>query len=101
MTFAEEVRAKRLELGLTQAQMAKKLKMSLSTYKNIEIYNGAYGGTYPSATTIGKLRRFGIIDMTYLEVIATIKRDRKVEQRHAQYGKGRKKYERQGSKDYD
>lgn len=103
MTFAEELKLKRLELGLTQKQMAKKCGVSLSTYKNLEIYNGSYGGSFPSATTIRKLKRYGILDLSYLEAISIIRKDRDVERRHHQYkNAGRpKKNEKQGFKDND
>ncbi len=80
MTFKELLKDKRLEWGLTQKQMAKKLDIPLSTYKYLEIYGG-FRGSYPSPTTIQKLRKKNVFDYTYKEIIQIIDLERKKERR--------------------
>lgn len=77
-TFSDEIRDKRVEMGLTQKEFANYCGVCFSTIQNLETFNGGYMGTYPSATTIAKLRKKGIIDLTYNEVIQMIKTDRMI-----------------------
>ncbi len=84
MAFRDELRQKRKELGLTQPEMAKKCGLSVSTYKNLEIYDGGYTGSMPSVATIKKLKKKGIIPYSQYEVINMLEIDRK-------YGRRKKK----------
>lgn len=87
MTFSEEIRAKRLELGMTQKQFAQMLHVSLSTVQNLETYDGGYHDSYPTFRTVNKLRKKGIIEYTYVETKQTIDRDRKFRNRNARLKK--------------
>lgn len=83
MTLSEELKSKREELGYTQRQMANYLDISYSTYQNLEIYGGSYGDrSMPGKTTVQKLRKKGITDYTYADIVQTIRRDRAVRNRH-------------------
>ena len=85
MTFSEELKARRLELGMTQKEMAQYIGISLATYHDLENYEGGYRGSYPSMATVRKLRRKGLCDFTYLELRTTIDRDRKYRDRKTKY----------------
>lgn len=87
MTFSEEIKQRRLELGMTQKEMAQYIGISLATYQNLETYEGGYQDTYPSFATVRKLRRKGLCDFTYLELKETIDRDRRFKNRKIRYGK--------------
>lgn len=87
MTFSEEIKSKRQELGMTQKQFAQMLHVSLSTVQNLETYDGGYRETYPTFNTVNKLRRKGIIEYTYVETKQTIDRDRKFRNRNARLKK--------------
>ncbi len=87
MTFSEEIKSKRLELGMTQKQFAQMLHVSLSTVQNLETYDGGFRETYPTFRTVNKLRKKGIIEYTYVETKQTIDRDRKFRNRNARLKK--------------
>ena len=91
MSFKEELKEVREEWCLTQPEMAKKLGISLPTYKNLEIYGGGYDGTFPSATTCAKLRKAGVWDYSYKEIIAMIRHDRMVEGRRRKGNRTKRK----------
>jgi transcriptional regulator with XRE-family HTH domain len=76
MTFSEEIKMARMEKGLTQRQMAKFIGISFSTYRNLENYGGGFRGTMPSMATVAKLRKKGVLDCGYAEVVKSIERDR-------------------------
>ncbi len=93
MTFGEMLKDKRMEWGLTQVEMAKKCNIPLHTYKYLEIYNGGYNGTYPTSTTIQKLRKAKVIDYTYKEVITLIELERKKHHRQKERKNAKSKRE--------
>ena len=93
MTLGEMLKEKRMEWGLTQVEMAKKCNMPLSTYKLLEIYNGGYKDTYPTSTTIQKLRKAKVIDYTYKEVITLIELERKKHHRQKERKNAKSKRE--------
>lgn len=77
MTLAEEIKEKRQSWSLTQKQMAKRIGVSLATYQNLETFQGGYSGTFPSATTVQKLKQAKVIKYSYREVIEMLKNDRR------------------------
>lgn len=77
MTFNEELKEKRLELGYSQKQMAEYLGLSLSTYRNLENYIGGYNYTLPSYQTVAALKKAGIVDYTFKEFKTRLELDRK------------------------
>lgn len=91
MTFSEEIKQRRLELGMTQQQMADYIGISKATYRNLENYSGGYGGSFPCFKTIWLLKKKGVLDYSYAEAIQTIKRDRQIRVR---YSKGNRYYKK-------
>ncbi len=91
MSFKDELRDRRIEWSLTQPEMAKKIGISIPAYKNLEIYGGGFYKTFPSATTCAKLKKAGVWDYSYKEVIAMIKHDRMVEGRRRQGNRTKRK----------
>ena len=82
MTFSEELKLARFEMGMTQRQMAKYIGISFSTYRNLENYGGGFMGSYPSFSTIAKIKKKGVLDYS-AEAIQTIKRDRQIKVRYS------------------
>lgn len=89
MTFSEELKLKRLELGKTQKEMAKYIGISLSSYHDLENYEGGYSGSYPSLATVRKLKKRGLTDYTYSEFKKSIDRDRQYRHRKTMLEKRR------------
>lgn len=63
MSFGARAKARRLNLGLTQEQLARKARLSLNTIRNIE--SGRRGGEWKTLQRIAKA--LGILEELHAE----------------------------------